>query len=183
MDHTLPLISTLALAFGLALVFGYFAERLRFPALVGYLFAGVLCSAHTPGPVADMELASQLSELGVILLMFGVGLHFSIQDLLKVRHIAIPGAVLQMTIATVLGLFFAWLMLYAGRTWVFTLLDDYASLIPAGAQAYVSGEMLFAPAVFLCALLVCVVLNLLSALVPAWLSLRKPIVYSLYERR
>ena len=65
MDHTLPLISTLALAFGLALVFGYFAERLRFPALVGYLFAGVLCSAHTPGPVADMELASQLSELGV----------------------------------------------------------------------------------------------------------------------
>lgn len=83
----------------------------------------------------------------------------------------------------VLGLFFAWLMLYAGRTWVFTLLDDYASLIPAGAQAYVSGEMLFAPAVFLCALLVCVLLNLLSALVPAWLSLRKPIVYSLYERR
>ena len=83
----------------------------------------------------------------------------------------------------VLGLFFAWLMLYAGRTWVFTLLDDYASLIPAGAQAYVSGEMLFAPAVFLCALLVCILLNLLSALVPAWLSLRKPIVYSLYERR
>ena len=82
-----------------------------------------------------------------------------------------------------LGLFFAWLMLYAGRTWVFTLLDDYASLIPAGAQAYVSGEMLFAPAVFLCALLVCILLNLLSALVPAWLSLRKPIVYSLYERR
>ena len=107
MDHTLPLISTLALAFGLALVFGYFAERLRFPALVGYLFAGILCSGHTPGPVADMELASQLSELGVILLMFGVGLHFSIQDLLKVRHIAIPGAVLQMSIATVLGLCFA----------------------------------------------------------------------------
>ena len=74
-------------------------------------------------------------------------------------------------------------MLYAGRTWVFTLLDHYAFPIPAGAQAYVSGEMLFAPAVFLCALLVCVVLNLLSALVPAWMSLRKPIVYSLYERR
>ncbi len=107
MDHTLPLISTLALAFGLALVFGYLAERLKFPALVGYLFAGVICSTNTPGPVADMELASQLSELGVILLMFGVGLHFSIQDLLKVRHIAIPGAVLQMTIATVLGFLFA----------------------------------------------------------------------------
>ena len=82
-----------------------------------------------------------------------------------------------------LGLVLAWLMLYAGRTWVFTLLDYYAFPIPAGAQAYVSGEMLFAPAVFLCALLVCVVLNLLSALVPAWMSLRKPIVYSLYERR
>lgn len=107
MDHSLPLISTLALAFGLALVFGYLAERLRFPALVGYLFAGVICSTNTPGPTADMELAGQLSELGVILLMFGVGLHFSIQDLLKVRHIAIPGAVLQMTIATVLGFLFA----------------------------------------------------------------------------
>ena len=82
-----------------------------------------------------------------------------------------------------LGLVLAWLMLYAGRTWVFTLLDSYAGSVPAGAQAYVSGEMLFAPAVFLCALLVCVVLNLLSALVPAWMSLRKPIVYSLYERR
>ena len=83
----------------------------------------------------------------------------------------------------VLGLLFAWTMLYAGRTWMFTLLDDYSFPIPAGAQAYVSGEMLFAPVVFLCALLVCVVLNLLSALVPAWMSLRKPIVYSLYERR
>ena len=62
MDHSLPLISTLALAFGLALVFGYLAERLRFPALVGYLFAGVICSTNTPGPTADMELAGQLPE-------------------------------------------------------------------------------------------------------------------------
>ena len=74
---------------------------------MGYLFAGVICSTNTPGPTADMELAGQLSELGVILLMFGVGLHFSIQDLLKVRHIAIPAPVLQMTIATVLGFLFA----------------------------------------------------------------------------
>ncbi len=107
MEHSLPLISTLALAFAMALVFGYFAEKLKFPALVGYLLAGIACSANTPGPVADMQLASQLSELGVILLMFGVGLHFSIEDLLKVKNIAIPGAVLQMTIATILGALFA----------------------------------------------------------------------------
>ncbi|MDO4937400.1 MAG: cation:proton antiporter [Sutterellaceae bacterium] len=107
MEHSLPLISTLALAFAMALVFGYFAEKLRFPALVGYLIAGIVCSANTPGPTADMGLASQLSELGVILLMFGVGLHFSIEDLLKVKNIAIPGAVLQMGIATALGAAFA----------------------------------------------------------------------------
>ena len=82
-----------------------------------------------------------------------------------------------------LGLIVAWLFIYVGREWVFTLLDDYPEAIPQGANAYVSGEMLFAPAVFACALLLCVVLNLLSALVPAWLSLRKPIVNSLYERR
>ena len=82
-----------------------------------------------------------------------------------------------------LGLIIAWLFIYVGREWVFTLLDDYPEAIPQGANAYVSGEMLFAPAVFGCALLLCVVLNLLSALVPAWLSLRKPIVNSLYERR
>ena len=82
-----------------------------------------------------------------------------------------------------LGLIIAWLFIYVGREWVFTLLDDYPEAIPQGANAYVSGEMLFAPAVFGCALLLCVVLNMLSALVPAWLSLRKPIVNSLYERR
>lgn len=82
-----------------------------------------------------------------------------------------------------LGLIIAWLFIYVGREWVFTLLDDFPEAIPQGANAYVSGEMLFAPAVFGCALLLCVVLNMLSALVPAWLSLRKPIVNSLYERR
>ncbi len=107
MQHSLPLISTLAIAFGLALVFGFFAERMKVPALVGYLLAGIMCGAHTPGPVADMELASQLSEIGVMLLMFGVGLHFSLSDLLRVKNIAVPGAVLQMTIATILGALFA----------------------------------------------------------------------------
>lgn len=107
MDHSLPLLFTLALAFVLALIFGCIAEKLKCPALVGFLCAGILCSSHTPGPTADMEIARQLSEVGVILLMFGVGLHFSISDLLKVKGIAVPGAVLQMTIATLLGLLFA----------------------------------------------------------------------------
>lgn len=107
MDHSLPLLFTLALAFVLALIFGCIAEKLKCPALVGFLCAGILCSGHTPGPTADMEIAMQLSEVGVILLMFGVGLHFSVADLLKVKGIALPGAVLQMTIATVLGLLFA----------------------------------------------------------------------------
>lgn len=107
MDHSLPLLFTLALAFVLALIFGCIAEKLKCPALVGFLCAGILCSSHTPGPTADMEIAMQLSEVGVILLMFGVGLHFSISDLLKVKGIAVPGAVLQMTIATLQGLLFA----------------------------------------------------------------------------
>lgn len=107
MDHSLPLLFTLALAFVLALIFGCIAEKLKCPALVGFLCAGILCSSHTPGPTADMEIAMQLSEVGVILLMFGVGLHFSISDLLKVKGIAVPGAGLQMTIATLLGLLFA----------------------------------------------------------------------------
>ena len=107
MDHSLPLLFTLSLAFVLALIFGCIAEKLKCPALVGFLCAGILCSSHTPGPTADMEIAMQLSEVGVILLMFGVGLHFSISDLLKVKGIAVPGAVLQMTIATLLWLLFA----------------------------------------------------------------------------
>ncbi len=107
MHQSLPLVYTLAVAFGLALIFGYLAEKLKFPALVGYLLAGIMASSHTPGPVADMSLASQLSEVGIMLLMFGVGLHFSIDDLMKVKNIAVTGAVLQMTLATVLGCAFA----------------------------------------------------------------------------
>jgi CPA2 family monovalent cation:H+ antiporter-2 len=103
----MPLIATLAAALGLALVLGYLAARLRLPALVGYLLAGVLIGPHTPGFVADAALATQLAEIGVMLLMFGVGLHFSIDDLLAVRRIAIPGALVQMAVATGLGVLLA----------------------------------------------------------------------------
>jgi CPA2 family monovalent cation:H+ antiporter-2 len=103
MPHTVPLITTLASAFGLALLMGFLAAKLRLPALVGYLLAGVLIGPYTPGFVADPELASELAEIGVMLLMFGVGLHFSLSDLLDVRKIALPGAVLQIAVATALG--------------------------------------------------------------------------------
>ncbi len=103
MDHNITLISTIAAAFGLALVFGFIAERLKTPALVGYLLAGIVISPTTPGYVGDIEIAAQLSEIGVMLLMFGVGLHFSLEDLLSVKRIALPGAIVQMAVATVLG--------------------------------------------------------------------------------
>ena len=101
--HDVTLISTIAVGFGLALVLGFVAERLRLPALVGYLLAGIAIGPATPGFVADLGIASQLAEIGVMLLMFGVGLHFSLGDLLAVRRIAVPGAVVQMAVATALG--------------------------------------------------------------------------------
>lgn len=104
MHSDFSLISTIAVALGLALVLGFAAARLKLPALVGYLLAGVLIGPATPGFVADMHLASQLAEIGVMLLMFGVGLHFSLDDLLAVRRIALPGALVQMGVATGLGL-------------------------------------------------------------------------------
>ena len=88
---------------GLALVLGFVAVRLRLPAIIGYLLAGVLIGPHTPGMVADGEIAAQLAEIGVMLLMFGVGLHFSLADLLSVRKIALPGAVLKILVATAMG--------------------------------------------------------------------------------
>jgi CPA2 family monovalent cation:H+ antiporter-2 len=103
MAHDVTLISTLAVGFGLALLFGFVAERMRLPALVGYLVAGIAIGPATPGFVADVGIASQLAEIGVMLLMFGVGLHFSLGDLLAVRRIAVPGAVVQMAVATALG--------------------------------------------------------------------------------
>ncbi|WP_020183039.1 YbaL family putative K(+) efflux transporter [Methylotenera sp. 1P/1] len=105
MEHNITLISTIASGFGLALIFGFIAERLKLSALVGYLVAGILIGPATPGFVADVHIASQLSEIGVMLLMFGVGLHFSINDLMAVRRIAIPGAIVQMTMATLLGMY------------------------------------------------------------------------------
>ena len=104
MEHNITLITTIAAGFGLALIFGFIAEKLKTPALVGYLLAGIAISPATPGFVADIGIASQLSEIGVMLLMFGVGLHFSLDDLLAVKRIALPGAIVQMTVATILGI-------------------------------------------------------------------------------
>lgn len=104
MPHDISLISTIAAGFALALLLGYSATRLRMPPLVGYLLAGVVIGPATPGFVADMHLAAQLAEIGVMLLMFGVGLHFSLSDLMAVRRIAIPGAVVQILVAVAMGL-------------------------------------------------------------------------------
>lgn len=101
--HGTGLISTLAVALGLALPLGFLATRLRMPPLVGYLVAGICIGPATPGFVADMDLASQLAEIGIMLMMFGVGLHFSLEDLLAVRRIAVPGALVQIAAATALG--------------------------------------------------------------------------------
>jgi len=103
MPHDVSLIATVAAGLGLAMVLGFLATRLRMPPLVGYLLAGVVIGPATPGFVADVGLARQLAEIGVMLLMFGVGLHFSIQDLLAVRRIAVPGALVQIGVAVTLG--------------------------------------------------------------------------------
>ena len=104
MPHSVSLITTIAAALGLALVMGFLATRLKLPVLVGYLVAGILIGPATPGFVADIELSRQLAEIGVMLLMFGVGLHFSMEDLLAVRRIALPGAIAQIAVATALGM-------------------------------------------------------------------------------
>src|SRR5687767_15324514 len=104
MPHQMPLIATLVAGFGLAFVLGLVAHRLRLSPLVGYLVAGVVIGPFTPGSVADQALAPQLAEIGVILLLFGVGLHFSVKDLVAVRAIAVPGAIGQITFVTLLGL-------------------------------------------------------------------------------
>ncbi|KFN48664.1 hypothetical protein N790_06020 [Arenimonas malthae CC-JY-1] len=110
MPHDTPLISLLAVGLVLAFVLGALAQRLRLSPLVGYLLAGVLVGPFTPGFVADPALAMELSEIGVILLMFGVGLHFSVEDLMEVKTIAIPGAIVQITAATVMGWGLAWFL-------------------------------------------------------------------------
>ena len=108
MPHSASLITTMAVGLGLALVLGFIAARMRLPALVGYLVAGIVIGPHTPGFVADVGLAGQLAEIGIMLLMFCVGLHFSLDDLLAVRRIALPGAVLQIGVATAMGVAAAW---------------------------------------------------------------------------
>jgi CPA2 family monovalent cation:H+ antiporter-2 len=102
--HNITLITTIAAALGLALIVGFIAARLKLPPLVGYLIAGIIIGPATPGFVADLELSSQLAEIGVMLLMFGVGLHFTLDDLLAVRRIALPGAIVQIAVATLLGM-------------------------------------------------------------------------------
>lgn len=130
MAHNIPLITTVAVAFGLALILGFAAVRLKLPALVGYLIAGIIVSPATPGFVADVELSQQLAEIGVMLLMFGVGLHFSIDDLMAVWKIAVPGAIVQIAAATLLGIgvamFWGWSF---GEGLVFGLALSVASTV------------------------------------------------------
>jgi CPA2 family monovalent cation:H+ antiporter-2 len=104
MPHHTPLISTIVVGLVLAFILGAVAHRIKISPLVGYLLAGVLVGPFTPGYVADQGLANELAEIGVILLMFGVGLHFSLKDLLSVKAIAVPGAIVQIAVATLLGL-------------------------------------------------------------------------------
>jgi len=108
MLHVPPLVSTLAIGLVLAFSLGVLAHRLKLPPLVGYLLAGIALGPFTPGFVADQSIANQLAEVGVILLMFGVGLHFSLEELLSVRGIAIPGAVAQGLVSTPLGVALGW---------------------------------------------------------------------------
>ena len=130
MPHSVSLINTIAAGLGLALVFGFFAAKLRLPALVGYLLAGVIIGPFTPGFVADAEIASQLAEIGVMLLMFGVGLHFSLDDLWAVRKIALPGALAQIAVATALGAGLAvWWGWSPGAALVFGLALSVASTV------------------------------------------------------
>jgi CPA2 family monovalent cation:H+ antiporter-2 len=121
MEHTL--INTVVASVVGAFVFGLLAKKLKLPAILGYLFAGILIGPHTPGFVADVTVAQQLAEIGVIMLMFGVGMHFSLNDLLMVRKVALPGALFQMFSATVIG---ALLVKFMGLGWMSGLLFGFA---------------------------------------------------------
>ncbi len=130
MPHDVSLITTIAAGLGLAMVLGIAASRAKVPPIVGYLLAGILVGPHTPGFVADMALASQLAEIGVMLLMFGVGLHLSLNDLLSVRRIAVPGALVQIAAATLLGAGVAtWWGWTPGQAIVFGLCLSCASTV------------------------------------------------------
>jgi CPA2 family monovalent cation:H+ antiporter-2 len=130
MPHDTPLIATIVIGLTLAFALGTLAHRFRISPLLGYLLAGVLVGPHTPGFVADQSLADELAEIGVILLMFGVGLHFSFKDLLSVRAIAVPGAIAQIAVATLLGMGLATLMGWStGAGLVFGLALSVASTV------------------------------------------------------
>ncbi len=130
MPHDTPLIATIVGGLTLAFVFGALAHRLKAPPLIGYLLAGVAIGPFTPGYVADQALASELAEIGVILLMFGVGLHFSLKDLLSVRAIAVPGAIVQIAVATVFGALLAYVIGWSlGAGLVFGLALSVASTV------------------------------------------------------
>ncbi|ABC35467.1 cation:proton antiporter domain-containing protein [Burkholderia thailandensis] len=130
MPHDVSLIALLAAGFGLAMILGYFASLLKMPPLVGYLLAGIVIGPGTPGFVGDLALAQQLAEIGVMLLMFGVGLHFSLGDLLAVRKIALPGAIVQIAVATALGAGLALLWGWSvGAALVFGLALSVASTV------------------------------------------------------
>jgi monovalent cation:H+ antiporter-2, CPA2 family len=130
LPHETPLISILVAGFGLAFVFGLLAQRLKLPLIAGYLLAGVVIGPFTPGYVADMGLATELAELGVILLMFGVGLHFSPRDLMAVKAIAVPGAVGQILVATGFGTAMGWALGWSlGAGLIFGLALSVASTV------------------------------------------------------
>jgi monovalent cation:H+ antiporter-2, CPA2 family len=130
LPHETPLITTLVMGFGLAFLLGLLAQRLKLPLIAGYLLAGVVVGPFTPGYVADMGLATELAELGVILLMFGVGLHFSPRDLMAVKAIAVPGALGQIAVATAFGTGMGWLMGWSlGAGLIFGLALSVASTV------------------------------------------------------
>ncbi|HBF56724.1 MAG TPA: sodium:proton antiporter, partial [Afipia sp.] len=130
MHHNTPLISTVVVGLVLAFVLGALAQRVRISPLVGYLLAGVVMGPFTPGYVADQNIANELAEIGIILLMFGVGLHFSLKDLLSVRAIAVPGAVVQIAVATLLGMGLGWTLGWpVGGGLVFGLALSVASTV------------------------------------------------------
>jgi CPA2 family monovalent cation:H+ antiporter-2 len=128
MEHTL--INTIIAGIVIACAFGILARHLKLPAIFGYLLAGVAIGPHTPGFVADLSLAKQLAEIGIILLMFGVGLHFSLADLIKSRRIALPGALVQMAGTTLIGSLLAiWLGYDAPSALIFGFALSVASTI------------------------------------------------------
>lgn len=130
LPHDMPLITILVAGFGLAFLFGLLAQRLKLPLIAGYLLAGVVIGPFTPGYVADIGLAAELAEVGVILLMFGVGLHFSPRDLMAVKGIAVPGALGQIAVATGAGTLMGWLLGWGiGAGLIFGLALSVASTV------------------------------------------------------